>query len=198
MTKESKKSKLFEMKKNSLILFLLFVGMAISCSENPVMPKPKAQLSLNYPEAKYKKVELDNFSFEQSDRANLEKVDQKAYNLSYPRMKAKIYITYSDVNRDLDTLLRDAEKFTFEHTIKADEIFSNDFVNESEKIYGTINSITGNVASQIQFHVTDSTKHFISGSLYFYAQPNYDSIMPAIKYLKKDVVHILETLRWIN
>jgi gliding motility-associated lipoprotein GldD len=59
-----------------------------------------------------------------------------------------------------------------------------------------MNNITGNTASQIQFHITDSTHHFINGSLYFYVQPNYDSIMPAIDYIKQDISHLLETFKW--
>ena len=47
--------------------------------------------------------------------------------------------------------------------------------------------ITGNAASHIQFHITDSTNNFIKGSLYFYAKPNYDSILPAVAYIKEDI-----------
>jgi gliding motility-associated lipoprotein GldD len=56
--------------------------------------------------------------------------------------------------------------------------------------------ITGNAASQIQFHVTDSTKNFIKGSLYFYVKPNYDSVLPAVSYIKEDVLRLIETLEW--
>ena len=56
--------------------------------------------------------------------------------------------------------------------------------------------VGGNAASQSQFYVTDSTEHFLTGSLYFYAKPNYDSILPAAKYLEKDIKHIMETVKW--
>ena len=58
--------------------------------------------------------------------------------------------------------------------------------------------ISGNAASQIQFHVTDSSKHFLKGSLFFYSKPNYDSILPAVEYIKKDMIQMLETLQWNN
>jgi gliding motility-associated lipoprotein GldD len=48
----------------------------------------------------------------------------------------------------------------------------------------------------VQFYVTDSINHFLSGALYFSSQPNYDSILPAIDYLRSDVRKLLETLRW--
>jgi len=63
-------------------------------------------------------------------------------------------------------------------------------------MYGRIYEILGNTASQIQFYVTDSTKNFVKGALYFNTTPNYDSILPAIAYLKKDIVHLMETMSW--
>ena len=45
-------------------------------------------------------------------------------------------------------------------------------------------------------HLQDSTDHFLVGSLYFYARPNFDSIYPAAVYLEKDIVHLMETLKW--
>ncbi len=56
--------------------------------------------------------------------------------------------------------------------------------------------VEGDAASSTQFYVTDSTTHFLSGSVYFKTKPNYDSILPAIEYLNKDVQRLIETLRW--
>lgn len=56
--------------------------------------------------------------------------------------------------------------------------------------------VDGNAATNSQFYVTDSTKHFITGSVYFYAKPNFDSIMPAASYIKNDMQRLMETLKW--
>ena len=56
--------------------------------------------------------------------------------------------------------------------------------------------VGGNAATNIQFYVTDSTKNFVTGSLYFYAKPNFDSILPAASYIKADVRKIIETMKW--
>ena len=56
--------------------------------------------------------------------------------------------------------------------------------------------VDGNAASQSQFYITDSTRHFITGSIYFRVRPNYDSIYPAAMYLKKDIRRIMETAYW--
>ena len=168
----------------------------MSCKEEESIPKPKAQLRLEFPAPKYEKTKLEHVHFLKNRIAGIEKINSEKFNITYPGMKAKIYMTYYPVNNNLDSLLQDAEKFTFEHTVKADEIIRRDFVNKEKKVYGSINLVTGNAASQIQFHATDSAKNFINGSLYFYALPNYDSIMPAVNYIRHDVQKLLESLEW--
>ena len=84
------------------------------------------------------------------------------------------------------------------HVRKAVGIPEKVFINRRNKTYGSIFKIVGNAASQVQFFLTDSLNHFIFGALYFYKRPNYDSIMPAAKYIERDVVQLIETLRWKN
>ena len=64
------------------------------------------------------------------------------------------------------------------------------------KVYGTVIELGGNAASLLQFYMTDSTKNFLRGSLYFYAAPNKDSLQPVVDYIKKDIFHIVQTLQW--
>ena len=95
-------------------------------------------------------------------------------------------------------LFADAEKLTFKHMIKADDIQAIPFENPQEKVYGRMFEVYGDAATQIQFHATDSVEHFMTGALYFYAKPNYDSILPAVHHVRKDIVRLMETLRWKN
>ena len=85
---------------------------------------------------------------------------------------------------------------TKKHLQVADEISERMYENTQQNLYGMFYDLKGNVASQSQFYVTDSTQHFISGALYFETKPNYDSILPAINYIQKDLMHFIETLRW--
>jgi len=180
------------------ILSLFMLG----CGDDP-LPKPKGYLRLEYPNAVYKKVTLPlPFTFEKNELSErISSVntlgDLRGIDIKYPSLKATIYLTYKTVENDnLDSLLRDAQNLTQKHTVKADEILPKEFLNIENKIYGMIYEIGGDVASQSQFYVTDSTKHFLSGSLYFNAKPNYDSIYPASEYLKKDIMRIMETIQW--
>ncbi|MEO8932942.1 MAG: gliding motility lipoprotein GldD [Xanthomarina sp.] len=191
--------------KNSFIVICVLV-MFLSCGPDPV-PKPQAYLRLEFPEANYKMLE-ENLPFTFQKNALVSKTDVKTIpgatesygvTLQYPSLKGSIYLTYKSIDHNQENLrafLQDAQKFTQEHTRKADEIVEQPYVNEEKKLYGMIYEIGGNAASQSQFYVTDSIKHFLTGSLYFYAKPNYDSIYPAAKYLEKDIKHIMETVNW--
>tara|TARA_R110002096_G_scaffold82778_2_gene192447 strand:+ start:56 stop:637 length:582 start_codon:yes stop_codon:yes gene_type:complete len=179
------------------IFFLLtFLLLFISCDE-PVLPKPKAYLSLEYPKKEYKKLEvLRPYSFDVLKSTTI--IDEKNnwLKITYPNLKASIDITYRPVENNLIELLTEAEKLVFKHAVKAEQIVPKDFINPKKRVFGSIYEITGNAASHLQFHVTDSTNNFIKGSLYFYVKPNYDSILPAVEYIKKDVLKLVETLEW--
>lgn len=164
---------------------------------NNTLPRPEAMLRLEYPEARYETVEKENCcQFQKNENAILLREKAGALTVTYPGMKATVFITYKKVENNLERLLTDAQKLTYEHVIKADEIIEQPFINPTGKVYGMLYEIRGNAASQLQFYATDSTRHFLTGSLYFYARPNYDSLLPAVAYLKKDIRKIMETLQW--
>ena len=111
-------------------------------------------------------------------------------------MRATLYLNYVPVENNLDSLLNDAYKLPFKHISKAESIPEKVFINDQNKVYGTLFSVVGNAASQYQFFLTDSVDHFLVGSLYFYARPNFDSIYPAAMHIQKDIVRLMETLKW--
>ena len=191
-----------------LLYSLLTIGALnlVSCGDDPI-PKPKAFLRLDYPAPKY---ELTNaelpFTFETnllatklSYRSIPSTTTSYGINIEYPSLKGTIFLTYKAVENKEDNLrlfLRDAQKFTLEHTKRADEIPVFPYENKEQKVYGLLSEVKGNVASPVQFYVTDSINHFLTGSLYFHAKPNYDSILPAANYLQKDIQRIIETINW--
>ncbi len=176
---------------------IIIIGlMLISCKED-VLPKPKGYLRLTYPTATYKAVkEIKPYTFEVTEKTIVLKQPNHWIKIKYPSLKASINITYRPVKNNMIELLRESEKLVFKHTIKADQILTKDFINDKKRVFGSMYEISGNAASQIQFYITDSTNHFIKGALYFYAKPNYDSILPAVHYIKKDIVRFIETLEW--
>lgn len=192
--------------KNNSLLFVFIILLLLAC-QNDYTPKPKAYLRLDYPEPNYKTVTHDlPFSFDKNTLADpliikSLNADNLSYgiNLNYPTLKGTVFLTYKAVEGNQESLndfLRDAQKFTFEHTKMADEIPAYPYENSENRVYGMLSVVKGNVASPAQFYVTDSTEHFLTGSLYFESRPNYDSILPAASYIQKDMRHLMETLKW--
>ncbi|MEM8999411.1 MAG: gliding motility lipoprotein GldD [Bacteroidota bacterium] len=182
----------------SRFIFFVFVAslLALGCQDD-VLPKPKAMLRLDYGQAQY--VALEDtcaYTFAHNELAQVATKGDCSIELNYTMMKGSIYLTYKKINGNLNTLLADAQKLSYEHVVKADNILEQPFANPKDNVYGMFYQVTGDAASQSQFYVTDSTEHFVTGSLYFYAKPNYDSIYPAAIYLQKDVRKIMESLRW--
>lgn len=176
----------------TVILLLGFTGC-----KHDVLPKPASQLRLDYPVAQY--AAFSNhcpFTFEINEDAIIKEDKNCGFSIHYPKMKATVYLTYKNVNGDIDKLLRDAQKLTYEHVIKADDILEQPYLNPQKKVYGMFYQVSGNAATNAQFYATDSIRHFVTGSVYFYAKPNFDSIMPAADYIKNDMQQLLETIQW--
>lgn len=178
--------------------FLLFISIVLftSCNED-ILPKPKGYLSLTYPKNSYKNLELDRpYSFKISEFAIVKDERKNWLRIQYPKLKASLHITYRPIQNNLKELLTESEKLVYEHTVKAEEILTKNFEDFDKRVFGSMQEISGNAASQIQFHLTDSTHNFIRGALYFYTKPNYDSVLPAVDYIKKDIIRLVETLKW--
>ncbi|NRT14071.1 gliding motility-associated lipoprotein GldD [Flavobacterium sp. 28A] len=179
------------------VAILFFSVLFFSSCKNDVLPKPSSYLRLDYAEAKYANFENDcPFTFEMNADAVITGEKDCGFTITYPKMKATIYLTYKPVNNNINVLLKDAQKLTYEHVIKADDILEQPFLDATKKVYGMFYQVDGNAATNSQFYATDSIKHFITGSVYFYAKPNYDSIMPAASYVKNDMQRLMETLKW--
>jgi gliding motility-associated lipoprotein GldD len=179
-------------------LLCLFGTLVTGCKEDTV-PKPKAYLRLDYPLGEYKYFGGEGcpYSFAYNSLSTIHDKGNCNLVIQYPKMKATIFLTYKEVTpTNLDALLRDAQELTYKHVIKADEINTQPYINPEKKVYGMFSQVGGNAATNAQFYVTDSTRHFMTGSMYFYAKPNFDSIMPAASYIKEDMQNLMETLKW--
>ncbi len=194
--------------------YMLFISviaclLLTSCRES-YTPKRSAYFRIEFPKERTY-TSYDNavcpFTFEypvygniQKDSSNKEEVAQHPcwFNIVFPEYKGKIYLSYTaiDATNTLDKLIRDSYKLTFKHTVKADYIDETPVRGKYPHVSGILYDVGGNAASGVQFYITDSSRHFLRGSLYFYAAPNADSLAPAVAYFRKDVEHIVESLQW--
>lgn len=185
------------MLKNYIIIILLIFSFT-SCEKDSVLPKPTGFLRLDYPKPIYEKIKTDVYQFE-TNVITKASVNKKHWiKIVYPNLKASVDLTYRSVDNNIMELLLEAEKLTTKHATKADAIYFDVFENKSMNVYGKLSNVTGNAASSVQFHITDSTNHFLTGALYFKVQPNYDSIYPAIKYIERDIIRLMNTTQWKN
>jgi gliding motility-associated lipoprotein GldD len=183
------------------VLVTLILFSAFSCKEN-YTPKSPGYIKINYPEKKYRLYDSNpSFRFEYPEyavitRDSSSKSKEGWLNLSIPSLNGNIYLTYKKLNKNLESYIEDCRALTYKHTIKAESIDEILIQNPADKVYGIFYDIRGNTASSVQFFVTDSVTHFLRGSLYFYSQPNQDSLAPVISFVRKDIDHMLKTLRW--
>lgn len=180
----------------NILLFLISLAYT-SCGES-VLPKPKGEIRLEYPDAKYDLYSSKEMHchFEKSKYADVHHNGDNWISLKYPNMKATLHLTHKNIDHNVNVFIDDVMKLMDEHTVKANGIIPNPYSNEEVGNYGTLYQLTGNVASNIQFYITDSTKNILYGALYFYTVPNADSLSPAVEYIKKDIFTLMETIRW--
>jgi gliding motility-associated lipoprotein GldD len=182
---------------NFFLIILLFSGC-----KNQLTPKPAGYLRFDFPEKKY--VLFDStfpYRFEYPAYCIIERDRDKNsepywINIAFPSLNGKIHISYKKVSHNLPSLLEDSRDLAYKHTVKAEAIDELLIRNKEKKVYGILYDIQGNVASSVQFVLTDSVHHFLRGSLYFYSHPNKDSLMPAIKFCRADIEHMIQTFEW--
>lgn len=183
-------------------LLLISVLLSFSCAEEIPVPKPIGYFRIDIPETAYREKEPLNCPLELqiSEKSRLEYTskDQCWFNVSYPDYRAKIHFTYKPVENNLREYIEESRTLTYEHQIKANSIRQNTIVDRDRRVYGLIYDLGGSVASPVQFYLTDSTDHFLRGSLYFNARPNPDSIKPVLKYVRSDIERMIESLQWQN
>lgn len=178
-------------------LFTLPGFLLFSCSPE-AQPKPTGELRLEYPEAKYQKfMSPCDFGFEFSEFSRINEAKNPCwYYIDYPEMKAKVFLTYFPIKNDFALHVRESEKMVYEHTIKATSIDTKSFSFPERNVYGNFYELKGQSASNLQFFITDSLRHYVTANLYFNTRPKPDSLAPAVDYIKNDMLHLIETFHW--
>jgi len=185
-------------------LLVAFHGLALSSCAPDYQPKPKGYNRLVLPKEEYRQLpDTLPYQFEYSKSARLLKdtswISERHWvEIYYPDLKANIHITYKLVHGKeavLKELLNDAYNLTSKQQIKASGIDELITKTPSGKT-AVIAEIAGEVPSQFQFTMTDSSKNFLRGALYFNTRVQNDSLAPAIDFMKKETMHLINTLQW--
>ncbi len=184
------------------LILVIIVGFIFTNCNKSYTPKPRGYFRIDLPEKQYKttpdqlpyKFEYPKYSYLQQQPNS--PTQQYWINIVFPLQNAKVHLSYKEVDNNLDKYMGDARGFVYKHTIKADAITEIPYVNSDASVYGLFYEIKGDAASNTQFYVTDSTKHFLRGALYFNVVPNKDSLAPVLDFINEDIVHLIETFEW--
>ena len=186
-----------------LSLIALFV---ISCNSE-FTPKRKGYFRIDFPKHEYRVFDEPGYpyTFEYPVYANVlkdstyfEAAPENPYwiNVDFPRFNGRIYISYKNITAgNFTNLVNDAYKMTYKHTSKATEI-TDSLMRTPNNVSGIFFEVGGNAATAKQFFLSDSTRNFLRGALYFDATPNEDSLSVVNSFLQEDMKHLINTLRW--
>ncbi len=191
-----------KMKRLSKLLLFAIALLPAACSDD-YTPKPRGYFRIALPERQY--IKLDSiypYTFEYPayamiTRDELSPGQTNWINIDYPQFKGRIHISYRAVENNLHNLTEDSRMLALKHIPKSSGIMQKEVLDPDNQVYGLCYDIQGvGAASPYQFYLTDSTRNFLRGALYFTTAPNNDSLAPVIDFVKQDINHLIETFRW--
>jgi gliding motility-associated lipoprotein GldD len=180
--------------------------MITSCDDDDdklFSPKPRGYFRIDFPTKNYRMFDsVCPYRFEIPTYARITQDRHKGaepcwINIEFPQFKATVHLSYKAINdTSLNQYLEDSREFAIKHQIKATGLDESVVIRDSAKVYGLVYDIAGNTASSVQFYLTDSTKHFLRGALYFNTITNIDSLKIVIDFIRKDILHMVQTCEW--
>ena len=190
--------------------------------------KKTGYYNIDFPEHKYTQFNNEAFpyTFEYPVYANVIKDStffdsnpENPYwiNVDFPQFHGRIFLSYKIVGghamykvkqangtyRDssginvFDRMVNDAFNLTNKNQSVASSIKDSLF-HTRNGITGVFFKVGGNAATAKQFFVSDTTKNFLRGALYFDVTPNVDSLRPVQDFLQADIEHLINTFKWTN
>jgi gliding motility-associated lipoprotein GldD len=194
------------MKLKFILACCVFCFVLTSCDQEDEVyaPRPRGYFRIDFPEKKYRTYDsICPYSFEIPTYSRITQDKHSGaepcwLNLEFPKLNATVHLSYKVIDHNLDKYLENSHYFANKHQVMATGLDEIQVIRDSAKVYGLLFEISGNTASALQFYLTDSTKHFLRGALYFNSVPNSDSLKVVVDFLKKDVLQLINTTRWKN
>lgn len=190
----------------ALVVCSLAGLLTLACN-SPYTFKKKGYYKISFPEKSYRLFDQPGYpyTFEYPTYASVVKdstfFDAKAgdwwINIDIPQFNGRIYVSYKTVNQqNFDSLIQDGFKMAYRKHTEISSGITDSLISTPNGVEGMYFSLSGNTATANQFFLTDSTRHFLRGALYFDATPNEDSLGIVNSYLKQDLKHLINTLKW--
>ena len=211
-----------------LPLFFIFILYVLQSCNSTYTSRKKGYYQIKLPQKHYLVFNDSAvpYSFEYPDYATI--VKDSTYfdsspenpfwrNVDFSQFNARIFLSYKSIGgkalykvkqadgmyKDslginyFDKMVNDAFNLTNKNEAVATSIKDSVFRTKNG-ITGVLFRVGGNAATARQFFMSDTSRHFIRGALYFDTTPNADSLKPVQDFLQADISHLINTFRWKN
>lgn len=192
--------------KFSVFLALMAALVVVSCNSD-YTPKPRGYFRIDFPEKKYVVFNQPGYPYQFEYPAYATVVKDSSFfgdatenpwwiNIDYPQFGGRMHISYKEIGANkFEKLVNDAFTMTNKHTSKAYSI-DDSLISTPNNVHGVFFNVGGNVATANQFFLTDTTRHFLRGAMYFDATPNEDSLGIVNNFVLQDLKHLINTFKW--
>jgi gliding motility-associated lipoprotein GldD len=188
-------------KPKGLVLLGVLGCLLVGCAPTPY-PRPFGYHRIDFPERAYQQYDAPGcpFTFEYPRYAEVlprTRTDSCSVTLYFPQFRAYWHLTDRDFARDgagRNKSFEDYRKVVYKHSQKATNILETPFDWPAGQ--GVFFELWGEVPTSAQLFVTDSTDRALMASFYFRTASKNDSLAPVIDFLKADMLHLAETLRF--
>lgn len=185
---------------HSFLLFLLLTA----CENAPPVPKPPTYLKLELPNHDYRQIQSEcPYSLRLANIFNYKTAQKQGSSyctqeIDLGPLNGSLFLYYLNFpnNDSIAEIINFANDKVDEHKIKADNIDFEQIIDKENKVFGTFFELKGNVATNFQFYLTDSTNNFVRGEVLLNCKPNYDSLRPVLEYLKVDLLELVHHFKW--
>jgi gliding motility-associated lipoprotein GldD len=189
---------------NSLIKLFFVCIIFSSCNDPAPVPKPPTYLNINFPDHSYTIVKGDcPYEFKLASLYNYKTIENSNFNsciqeINLGPLNGSLYLYYIALpSKDsLEEIINFANDKVDEHKIIADKIEFVQIIDPKNSVFGTFFELKGNVATNFQFYLTDSSQNFVRGEVLLNCRPNYDSLRPSLDYLKVDLLEMVHNFKW--
>jgi gliding motility-associated lipoprotein GldD len=199
----------------------------VACN-SPYVSKKRGYYTIDLPRRQYQQFNQPGFpySFEypvyatvMQDTTYFDNNPENSYwrNIDFPQFHARIFLSYKEIGgkamykikqpngqyKDsfavnvFDKMVADAFTLTNKNNVVSNSI-NDSLIHTPNGINGVFFKVGGNAATAKQFFLSDTTKNFIRGALYFDVTPNADSLKPVQDFLQVDMEHMINTFKWKN
>ena len=176
-------------------IFWIFLVL-FSC-DSPITPKQSAFFAPEFGASSHNSITTEcNYSFSKNKIARVEYLDNCNFNIVYHNLNAKIFFSSININNNFSDIIKVFDERIIENSSSASHVKVSEYEDSKISVYSRMFNYVGNTPSNVQFYLTDSISNFLAGSLFFNIEPNYDSLLPYINYIKTDIRKLIENFQW--